>query len=66
MTDRLLHAVFMADMHCPANVTLIAGGGEPGTLMDMATKPDLETQLGLQRKRAGSCTFVAKETEELK
>ena len=56
----------MADMHCPANVTLIAGGGEPGTLMDMATKPDLETQLGLQRKRAGSCTFVAKETEELK
>jgi len=30
ITDRLLHAVFMVDMHCPANVRLIAGGGEPG------------------------------------
>ena len=30
VTDRLLHAVFMVDMHCPANVTLIAGGAEPG------------------------------------
>lgn len=30
VTDRVLHAVFMVDMHCPANVTLIAGGVEPG------------------------------------
>lgn len=30
ITDRRLHAVFTVDMHCPANVTLIAGGGEPG------------------------------------
>ena len=30
ITDRLLHAVFIIDMHYPANVTLIAGGGEPG------------------------------------
>ena len=29
ITDRLLHSVFMVDMHRPANVTLIAGGGEP-------------------------------------
>lgn len=30
VTDRLLHAVFIVDMHCPANVNFIAGGGEPG------------------------------------
>lgn len=30
VTDRVLHAVLMVDMHCPANVTLIAGGVEPG------------------------------------
>lgn len=30
VTDRLLHARFIVDMHCPANVTFIAGGGEPG------------------------------------
>ena len=30
ITDRLLHAVFIIDMHCPANVTFIASGGELG------------------------------------
>ena len=30
IADRLLRAVFIIDMHYPANVTLIAGGGEPG------------------------------------
>ncbi|RMX47376.1 hypothetical protein pdam_00018743, partial [Pocillopora damicornis] len=29
ITDRLLQAVFIIDMHCPTNVTLIADGGEP-------------------------------------
>lgn len=28
VTDRLQHAIFMVDMHCPESVTLIAGGGE--------------------------------------
>ena len=29
ITNRRPHAIFIIDMNCPANVTLIAGGGEP-------------------------------------
>ncbi|EDO33237.1 predicted protein [Nematostella vectensis] len=30
VSDRHQHAVYMLDMHCPVNVTLIAGGNGPG------------------------------------
>ena len=30
VTDRLRHSVYMVDLHCPSNVTLVAGGVEPG------------------------------------
>ena len=30
VTDRLLHLVYMVDMHCPSNITLVIGGVEQG------------------------------------
>ena len=30
ITNQLFHAVFIIDVHYPANITLIAGGSEPG------------------------------------
>ena len=38
----------MVEMHCPANVTLTAVGGEPGYTNGHATRPNLETQLVLR------------------
>ena len=65
ITDRLHHAVFMVDMHCPANVTLIAGGGEPGHTNDHGNMARMKNPAGIAVKERGSCTFVAKETKEL-
>ena len=48
ITDRLLYAVFIVDMHCPAKVTLTAVGGEPGHTNGHAKRADLETQLVLR------------------
>ena len=45
ITDRLLHAVFIIDMHCPANVTFIASGGELGHTNGVEARPDLRTLL---------------------
>ena len=65
ITDRILHAVFMGDMHYPANATLIAGGGEPGHTNDHGNMARMKNPAGIAVKERGSCTFVAKETKEL-
>ena len=47
ITDRRLHAVFIIDMHCPANVTLIAGGGEPGHTNGSGSKARFKNPAGV-------------------
>ena len=47
ITDRRLHAVFIIDMHCPANVTLIAGGGEPGHTNGSGSKARCKNPAGV-------------------
>ena len=47
ITDRLCHAVFIIDMHCPANVTLIAGGGEPGQTNGRGSKARFKNPAGV-------------------
>ena len=46
----------MVDMHCPAKVTLIAGGGETGHTNDHGNKARFRNPTGIA---------VTKETEEL-
>lgn len=53
----------MVDMHCPANVTLIAGGVEPGHANGHGRKASLGIQRVLQQMK-DSCTFVIRGTEE--
>ena len=54
ITDRRLHAVFMVDMHCPANVTLIAvGGGEPGHTNGYGNKARFRNPTGIAVKESG-------------
>ncbi|CAH3162732.1 unnamed protein product [Porites lobata] len=53
ITDRCLHAVFMVDMHCPANVTLIAGGGEPGHINGYGNKARFRNPAGIAVKESG-------------
>ena len=53
ITDRLHHAVFMVDMHCPANVTLIAGGGEPGHTNGHGNKARFRNPAGIAVKESG-------------
>ena len=51
ITDRLLHAVFIIDMHCPANVTLIAGGGEPEHTNGRGSKVRFKNPAGVAVRR---------------
>ena len=53
ITDRLLHAVFMVGMHCAANVTLIAGGGEPGHTNDYGNKARFRNPASIAVKESG-------------
>ncbi|CAH3167245.1 unnamed protein product [Porites lobata] len=53
ITDRRLHAVFMVDMHCPANVTLIAGGGEPRHTNGYGNKARFRNPAGIAVKESG-------------
>ncbi|CAH3182784.1 unnamed protein product [Porites lobata] len=55
ITDRRLRAVFMVDMgmHCPANVTLIAGGGEPGHTNGYGNKARVRNPAGIAVKESG-------------
>ena len=53
ITDRRLHAVFMVDMHCPANVTLIAAGGEPGHTNGYGNKARFRNPAGIAVKESG-------------
>ncbi|CAH3132554.1 unnamed protein product [Porites lobata] len=53
ITDRRLHAVLMVDMHCPANVTLIAGGGEPGHTNGYGNKARFRNPAGFAVKESG-------------
>ena len=47
ITERLLHAVFIIDMHCPANVTFIAGGGELGHTNGRGSKARFKNPAGV-------------------
>ena len=47
ITDWLLHAIFIIDMNCPANVTLIAGGGEPGHTNGRGSKARFKNPVGV-------------------
>ena len=47
ITDRLIHAIFIIDMHYPANVTLIAGGGEPGHTNRRGSKARFKNPAGV-------------------
>lgn len=48
VTDRLLHTGLIAvDMHCSSNVTLIAGGGEPGHTNGHGKKARFENPSGV-------------------
>lgn len=53
ITDRLLHAVFMVDMHCPENVTLIASGSEPGHTNEHGNKTRFRNPAGIEVKESG-------------
>ena len=53
ITDRRLHAVLMVDMHCPANVTLIAGGGEPRHTNGYGNKARFRNPAGFAVKESG-------------
>ncbi|CAH3114441.1 unnamed protein product [Porites lobata] len=53
ITDRRLHAVFMIDMHCPANVTFIAGGGEPRHTNGYGNKARFRNPAGIAVKESG-------------
>ena len=53
ITNRLLHAVFMVDMHCPANVTLIGGGGEPRHTNGHGNKARFRNPAGIAVKESG-------------
>ena len=53
ITNRLLHAVFMVGMHCPANVTLIAGGGEPRHTNGHGNKARFRNPAGIAVKESG-------------
>ena len=53
ITDGRLHAVVVVDMHCPANVTLIAGGGEPGHTNGYGKKARFRNQAGIAVKKSG-------------
>ncbi|KAJ7377706.1 hypothetical protein OS493_027268 [Desmophyllum pertusum] len=61
VTDRVLHAVFMVDMHCPANVTLIAGGVEPGHANGHGRKTRFRNPAGVVAKQ---WTAISQEEEE--
>ena len=43
----------MVDMYCPANVTLIAGGGEPGHTNDHGNKARFRNPAGIAVKEIG-------------
>ena len=43
----------MVDMHCPANVTLIAGGGEPGHTNGYGNKARFRNPAGIAVKESG-------------
>ena len=43
----------MVDMHCPANVTLIAGGGEPGHTNGHGNKARFRNPAGIGVKESG-------------
>ena len=47
VTDRLLHSVYMVDMHCPSNVTLITGGVEQGYANGIGRKAKFNNPSGI-------------------
>ena len=47
VTDRLLHAVYMVDMHRPSNITLVTGGAEQGYAKASAERPNFNNPSGI-------------------
>lgn len=47
VTDRLLHAVYMVDMHCPSNVTLVTGGVGQGYVNGIGRKSKFNSPSGI-------------------
>lgn len=48
VTDRLHHAVFIIDMPCPANITLITSGDEPGHTNGHGNKAKFKNSAGVE------------------
>ena len=60
ITERLLHAVFIIDMHCPGNVTFIAGGGELGYTNGRGSKARFKNPAGVAVREEELFTFAIK------